>query len=157
MIQLPTISAPTAKMPKAPNRTAYQPRVSAIDCPVIKLLREHEELINARNRLTVEEETSTAGRREIRKIEKRMKQIIERAAGLSPKSYDGATFQVMLAWGEVNTIAYGATKKIRDHADDLHTQLMYRAAERFADGFDWPAVREYFCPESCDPRKFGAR
>ena len=156
MLQLPQGSvSPPMKAGTPP--TAENPKVIEYPiCPVLKLLAEHHALLAAYNKIDTGEYTDEV-ESDLAEIQQQMDAIVTQAIDLSPTSFDGAMFQLLLAFGESNAMVRGATLIDRDDAHERFTRYMCRAMDRFGKCFDWPETRAYFCPPYSDPRKEGAK
>jgi|GEM_PF-5489538 len=155
MLQLPEGAASPGRTPN-PRKRAGTPITSEIYCPVLKLLVEYESLIATYNKIDAEEHTDQIVS-DLAEIEKHMEGIAAQVMNMTAKSFDGAIFQMMLAYNETHTMVRSATLIERDEAHERFTRYMYRALERIGCDFDWTETRNYFCPAYCDPRKEGAK
>lgn len=155
MLQLPEGTVSPALRSSVRTR-AGKPITSEIYCPVLKLLAEYESFIAAYNEIDEGEHTDQAVS-DLAEIDQRIRAIAAEVIDLTPTSFDGAIFQLMLAYGEASTMMRGPTLIDRDEAHERFARHMYRALERIGCGFQWTETRNYHCPAYCDPRKEGAK
>jgi len=155
MLHLPENTVSPGPAPNVRTR-AGKPITSEIYCPVLKLLVEYDSLIATYNKIDAEEHTDQIVS-DLAKIEKHMEGIAAQVMNMTAKSFDGAIFQMMLAYGEASTMLLGTNNLIRDESYDRFRRYMHRALERLGCGFDWTETRNYFCPTGCDPREEGAK
>lgn len=153
MLQFPESRAALKASTKTRSGT---PIKTAINCPVAMLLAEHNSLVAVYNENDELEHTDKI-QRDLATIERRIEKIVTQAADLSPTSFDGAIFQMMLAIGEATSMLYATTDVGREQAHDCFSRLMHRSLDRLAAQFNWPETRHYLCPSYCDPRNRGAK
>lgn len=152
-----TTSAPGRIAAKAKKAAAKQlatfPKVKPYDCPALALLVEHEELVRLFN---IEDSKIIAGKgnKALRdRIGRRIGDIAEEASHCSPRSYDGAAFQILLASCEP-----GGLMDWPDESEARFNRLIYRAMDRLGSGLDaFPRTRKYYLPKRLDPAMRGGR
>jgi hypothetical protein len=131
------------------------PDAKPFNCPVMALAVQFENLVAALDRADVVDNDS----RETDRIHAAMDRISGKASWLSPQSFEGAVFQVMLATRLPDMIANGRDKKIRKAAEAEFKRLVYRSLDRLdASGYGtFPLTRRELLPEKHDPGADGRR
>lgn len=125
----------------ARNRFACFPNEAPFNCPVLALLAEHEELAKVFAR--EDDDKRKAGARVnkalLEQVSARMLEIPEEVSRLTPRSFEGSVFQIMLAFGEAD----GLTWDDAENRERFH-RLIVRALERLdVNATAFPATRDF--------------
>ena len=121
---------------------------TAPDCPVLWLARQFEELA-----LQLDDADKPGGIGSFIGLGERMDEIAEAASYLSPKTEAGATFQVMLASAEVDTIQIGADVSQLQASKLMVQRLLYRSLEMMrTEVAEFPMSKSYMMSEELDPQ-----
>ncbi|MDB5621068.1 hypothetical protein [Tardiphaga sp.] len=152
MLQLPDAKKMSATDVIKSGRLKGLPNVKPYNCPVLALAGKYEDVLAECDKADVPGNPDFAA---LGRLGRKMDRIAERASWLSPKSFEGAAFQIMLASAQPGLIAHGTTEDIKREATKRIQRLLYRALERLdvgaaADTF--PLTRACHVPERCDQR-----
>lgn len=152
MLQLPITKA--APRPPAIKRGPMKcfPDAKPYNCPVMALALQYEVLLEEQNKADI---PGSPDFKTLARLGKKMDRIAERASWLSPTSFEGAAFQIMLASAQPGMIAHGTTKEIREQATKRIQRLLYRALDRLNvdGGTDMiPLTRSCHMLARCDQR-----
>lgn len=118
-------------------------------CPVLPLAVEFDALEAAYNRM---DEKHPNERQMLMVLWDRMDAIREQASYLTPASVEGATFQIMMACGHLDTLT-DQEGRDQEAMEALMNRLMFRAVDYLASisARKFPNTRSYSMGEHIDP------
>jgi hypothetical protein len=135
---------------------------SAVDCPVLALARVYDEL--ARQYLDADDPKGTpmddATASDLTSaIADRMNEISEAASYLSPRTFTGVAFQIMLAHDEIDlTLGSANTPHQEKAAKAKVDRLLYRSLDLIrAEANELQHARAYIMSVELDPARAGLR
>lgn len=119
-------------------------------CPVAKLAIEVEAILTARVKANLDEEENKFL---IRRLERRMKNIVFTASYLQARSTHGALFHTLVAGGHLDAVNNCTTDEGDAEVEDMVSRCLY-SVEHFLEGLgaSLPEATEYFASAHADPQ-----
>ena len=150
MLQLPTQKSPSTIPTIKRGAMKGFPDTKPFNCKVMALAAEYEKLVTE---LDAADDNGTDTPETTGAIFAKMERIARKASWLSPQSFEGAVFQIMLATLLPAVIANGTTPKIRKDGAAQFKRLIYRSFDRLdTNGYGTlPLTRRELLPPSLDP------